>query len=244
MMEVVTVQASRSATSLGLLAVLFLATAVLDHAASSSRPILRAATPAPGGPRAEAVRVGSYGSDCAVSAPQGGDVDGDQRLDTVEVVGRTDDSWVVRVLRGSGQIEQIGVASECATLLGFADVNSDRRQEIWFKTGIGNTAHGFDLIAWTGEALRVVVGSDIDNPLVVGWGFSGGATLSCADATGDGRTDIVRQTFDRNPDGTPGNEREFVYQLEDTQLREVAERRPRTTLPDNASALSCGPVTW
>jgi hypothetical protein len=228
----------------GLLGVLFVGTAVLGHAASSSRSIWPAAFPRTSDLPAVAGEVGSYASDCSASALQTGDIDGDQRLDTVDVVGRTDNSWLVRVHRGSGQIEEINVARECSTLLGLADVNSDRRQEIWFKTGIGNTAHGFDLIAWTGEALRVVVSSDVESPLVVGWGFSGGATLWCADATEDGRTDIVQQVFDRKPDGSPDNERELVYHLEGSQLREVSEGRPRTPFPDSASALTCGTVTW
>ena len=181
---------------------------------------------------------------CSASDPQTGDVDGDDRPDTAEVIGRTDGDWLVRVHRGSDQVEDVRVGSECATLLGFADVNSDGRQEIWFKPGIGNTAHYFNLIAWTGDALRVVVRSEIENPLVIGWGFSGGATLWCADATGDGRTDIVRQEFDRKADGTPENEREFAYQLRGSKLREVFQGPPRTPLPGTSSALVCGTVSW
>jgi len=123
-------------------------------------------------------------------------------------------------------------------------VNGDGREEIWLKAGIGNTAHDFDLITWTGHALRVVVGPAAENPLVVGWGFSGGATLWCADATGDGRTDIIRQEFDRKADGTSENEREFVNQLRDGDLREVSRGAAQTPLPGTASALVCGSVSW
>lgn len=181
---------------------------------------------------------------CSDSSPQTGDVDGDGRPDTAEVEDGAADDWIVRVHLGSGGIEEVRVPSECATLLGLADVNSDGRQEIWFKRGIGNTAHNFDLVTWTGEALRVVVGSDIGNPLVVGWGFSGGATLWCADATGDGRMDIVRREFDRTADGFPENERESVYQLRDSELSMVSEGPPRTPLPGTSSALVCGTVSW
>lgn len=237
---------SAQSVSAVLLAGLFVATAVLAHVAPSSRSTGRTAstmTSAP--PAVAAVPVAGFDAPaCSASIPQTGDVDGDDRPDRAEVVGRTDADWLVRVHRGSGQVEEVIVASECATLLGFADVNSDGRQEIWFKPGIGNTAHDFNVIAWTGDALRVVVRSEVENPLVIGWGFSGGATLWCADATGDGRTDIVRQEFDRKADGTPENEREFVYQLRGGELREVFQGPPRTSLPGTSSALVCGTVSW
>lgn len=233
---------SALAVSAVLLTGLFVATAVLAHVAPSPRSTaasLTTSAPLDGG------RAASLSSPlCEASVSQPGDVDGDDRPDTVEVLGGTDADWLVRVHRGSGELEEARVANECATLLGLADVNSDGRQEIWLKAGVGNTAHAFDLIAWTGESLRVVVGSVVENPLLVGWGLSGGATLWCADATGDGRTDIVRQEFDRKADGSPENEREFVYQLREGELREVFRGPARTPLPGTHSALICGTVSW
>jgi hypothetical protein len=180
---------------------------------------------------------------CPTGSPQSGDVDGDGGRDNVTAESVGDDSWLVRVQRASGGTAEVQTSSECATLLGLADVNGDRREEIWFKDGIGNTAHTFDLIAWTGETLRVIVGSNGENPLVVGWGFSGGATLWCADATGDGRPDIVRYEFRRGGDGSPYDEREFVYELRDNELREIYQGSPRTLVPES-STLTCGPVAW
>ena len=57
----------------------------------------------------------------------------------------------------------------------------------------------------------VVVEPVADNPLIVGWVFSGGATLWCADANGDGRTDIIQQSFSRDSQGEVENEREVVF---------------------------------
>jgi hypothetical protein len=195
-------------------------------------------------PRSEAVSAGGSQSPCDLGSPQPGDVDGDGTVDLVTVEAKGEWEWLVRLRRANGGVDEAIVRSPCATLLGTADVNGDGRDEIWFKDDVGNTAHTFNLLAWAGERLRVVVDPGVHNPLVIGWGFSGGATLWCADGTGDGRTDIIQQSFTRNAEGGIEDEGEVIYELRDDSLREVVRGRPRPPLPGTSSALVCGSVSW
>ena len=141
---------------------------------------------------------------CAEGSARIGDLDGDSRPDTATLPARGD---TLTVRLATGAVHEVGLHSSCPSLLGFADVNSDGREELWWKDGLGNTAHGFNLVAWADGRPRVVVEPDAHNPLLVGWGFSGGATLWCADADGDGRTDIIRQVFGRDAEGRVEDER-------------------------------------
>jgi hypothetical protein len=146
---------------------------------------------------------------------------------------------------GTGTVHEVALRSLCPSLLGFADVNSDGREELWWKDGLGNTAHLFNLVAWADRRPLVVVDGRVDNPLLIGWGFSGGAGLWCADADGDGRTDIIRQVFGRDAEGRIEDEREFVYHLRGGSLVRLSEGPPRTPVPEGGTqALTCGPVTW
>ncbi|MGH9003965.1 MAG: hypothetical protein ACRDYV_12630, partial [Acidimicrobiia bacterium] len=146
------------------------------------------------------------------------------------------------VRRGAGDEARVAVRSVCPRLLGTADVNSDSRHEIWLEDGPGNTAQDFNIVSWVGSGLRAAVASDVDNPLVIGWGMSGGSTLWCADADGDGRTDIIQNSFHRTATGEEVNEQEVVLRLDGGQLLEVYRGPPRTPLPGTASALVCGAV--
>lgn len=179
---------------------------------------------------------------CAQRSARSGDLDGDGRPDTVTLTPRGD---TLTVRLGTGAIHDVALRSSCPSLVGFADVNSDGREELWWKDGLGNTAHLFDLVAWVDGRPVVVVEPDADNPLVVGWGFSGGAGLWCADADGDGRTDIVRQVFGRDVEGRVEDEREFVYHLQAGRLVRRSEGPPRTRIPEGAmQSLTCGAVAW
>ena len=98
---------------------------------------------------------------------------------------------------------------------------------------------------WVDGRPLVVVDAWADNPLLIGWGFSGGASLWCADADGDGRTDIIRQVFGRDAEGRIGDEREFVYGLQGGRLVHRSDGPPRTPVPEGSlQSLTCGPVTW
>jgi hypothetical protein len=171
-----------------------------------------------------------------------GDIDGDGRLDRVTIEAGGEWEWIVVVQRGAGDEARVAVRSVCPRLLGTADVNSDDRQEIWFEDGTGNTAQDFNIVSWVGDGLRAAVASSVENPLLIGWGMSGGATLWCADADGDGRTDIIQNSFGRNAAGEEVDEHEVVLRLDDGRLVEVYRGASRTPLPGSASALVCGAV--
>jgi hypothetical protein len=188
------------------------------------------------------MRTASEVASCPEGSPQSGDIDGDGRPDAVTL---EPGKGIIRVRLAAGPVHEVTVHSLCPSLLGFADVNGDGRDELWWKDGLGNTAHVFNLVAWVQDRLVVVVGPDTENPLFIGWGFSGGATLWCADANGDGRTDLIRQDFSRNSHGQIESEREIVYDLHGATLVRISEGPARTPLPgDSAESLTCGAVRW
>lgn len=183
---------------------------------------------------------------CAEGSSQSGDVDGDGRPDAVTLEpGKGPWEGIVRVRLATGTVHEVTLRSTCPGLLGLADVNGDEREELWWKDGLGNTAHLFNLVTWLDDRLVVVVEPGTENPLLVGWGFSGGATLWCADANGDGRTDIIQQVFARDSQGQIEDEREVVYELHRGTLVRVSEGPARTPPPgDSEKTLTCGAVTW
>jgi hypothetical protein len=203
--------------------------------------------PAPAPPEASVVgmttKEAASGDDACVGGSQeSGDIDGDGRPDTATLQSR---DGVITVRLGAGPVYDVAVSSLCPGLVGFSDVNGDGADELWWKDGVGNTAHVFNLVAWAEDRPLVVVEPDAENPLLVGWGFSGGATLWCADANRDGLTEIIQHRFSRDADGQIGNERESVYELRGATLVRVSEGPARTAFSkDSGQSLSCGPVTW
>ena len=204
--------------------------------------------PAPSTPVASSVgtTMGAAPSEqpgpCGEGPARSGDLDGDGRPDNATLP-PGGDTLTVRL--DTGAVHEVTLHSSCPSLLGFTDVNSDGREELWWKDGLGNTAHLFNLVAWAGNRPVVVVEPDADNPLLIGWGMSGGATLWCADADGDGRTDIIRQVFGRDAEGRIEDEREFVYDLQGDRLVSRSKGPARTAIPDDSvQSLTCGAVTW
>lgn len=140
------------------------------------------------------------GSGAAHGGEPLGDVDGDEKVDHLylapgERIGvQTSTGFVSEVPTGRARLSRV---------IGVADANDDGRGEI-FVVGVG--ASGSEAVAvaniavFTDCRLAFLTDAATDRPFgqVFGLSDAGGSGLGCVDADGDGRSELVRLSFERN----------------------------------------------
>ena len=166
--------------------------------------------------------------------------------------------WRMRVELATGAVSDEVLTSwdHAAEVVGAVDVNGDKRAEVWINPRDGFTGHSLGLVLFDGCQLKQVSDQDgrrarFTDHITGAESCCASVGVECADADGDGRTEVVETRTEgghdpRNGENVPRSWSYSAYRLEGDSVLRVGGADKLPEQPDLPltfdDGLNCGSV--